>query len=312
MNKSIFDIKYPSPCFFYPIIKEMGVSVSELLTGADIQKNALLKLAQDYPFGAVIRMTELWAEAASFGMAVDMSENDFPRLSGEMYCDAEELEAAEIPMAVNEYTKPLIEAVRLVAGELDKPLIVGVTAPYTLGSLLCGTENFMVNCMTEPELVHSFLERVGCFLREYIAEYKKAGADGIILAEPSTAMLSPEMAEEFSNAHIEQLIRDVQDEDFFVIYHNCGGINHQLSGISKLSARGFHFGSDVDLEKALNIIPKDRVVMGNIDPRLFLSSNPESIKKEIADLQEKYLKYNNFVLSTGCDLSPNVVYTNFF
>lgn len=45
---------------------------------------------------------------------------------------------------------------------------------------------------------------------------------GILMAEPLTGMLSPELAVEFSEPYVRQIVQAVQDDDFLVIYHNCG------------------------------------------------------------------------------------------
>jgi uroporphyrinogen decarboxylase len=140
---------------------------------------------------------------------------------------------------------------------------------------------------------------------EYILEYKKAGADDVILAEPSVAMIPPNMTGEFSNRYIEQIIDAVQDDTFSVNYHNCGAVNQHLEVIARLNAQAFHFGSDVDLNLALNTLPKDRIVMGNIDPRLFLDANGARIEKITEGLLAKYSGFDNYICSTGCDLSPN-------
>lgn len=296
--------KTASPCLFYPVAKEMNISILELLTNSNKQKEVLVKISESYPTGSVIRMTELWCEAAAFGMECNMIENDFPKLGTALYPDVDELENVVVPSAVNSITVPLIEAVKLAVPKINKPLIVGVTAPYTLGSVLNSPEEFMVNCMTEPEIVHEFLKKITAFLIEYILEYKKVGADGIILAEPSVAMISPVMTEEFSNKYIEQIINVVQDDTFSVVYHNCGAVNQYLEVIAGLDAHAFHFGNDVDLARALNTLHGDRIVMGNIDPRLFLSANGTCIEKITADLLSKYSGVDNFICSTGCDLSP--------
>lgn len=301
-------IKNQTPCLFYPITKEMGVSVSELLTNSEVQKDALICIANKYPADAVIRMTELWCEAASFGMKVTFQENDFPKLGSAIISEADDFENIIIPDAVNEITKPLIDAVKLAKPKMNKPLIVGVTAPFTLASVLNGSEDFMVNSMTEPEMSHAFLEKLTGFLINYINEYKKAGADGIILAEPSVTMISPDMTDEFSNTYIEKIITAVQTDDFSVIYHNCGAVNSHMEVIAKLSAHGFHFGCDVDMKTAINKIPNDRLIMGNVDPRLFLSKY--GLQEKISQIKSTCSGYSNFVLSTGCDLSPNATKEN--
>lgn len=294
----------PSPCLFYPAAVRRGVPLKTLLTDAAAQAEVLCSIERDTPCGAVIRMTELWCEAAAFGMDCTLDEGEFPKLGEPVYCDAEELAGITIPEPVNAVTEPLIEAVRLAAPRLSRPLIVGVTAPYTLGSVLCGSEDFMINCMMEPELTHGFLQRLTQFLIGYIEEYKNAGAAGVMLAEPSVAMISPEMTEEFSNEYIKQILHEVSDDDFAVIYHNCGEVSAHLPVIAKLDVDAFHFGSDVSPEAALDAIDPDRPVMGNIDPRLFVAGTPASVSAAVRDLRRRCGNSDRWILSTGCDLAP--------
>jgi uroporphyrinogen decarboxylase len=293
------------PCMFYPLAKNMSFSLSELLSDSEKQKQLLVETSKSYPVGAVIRMTELWCEAAAFGMEYHITENSFPQLGIPLYNESNELKEAVFPQVYNKITTPLIEAVRLAVPLMDKPLIVGATGPYTLGAVLNGSENFMINCMTEPDIVHAFLEKLTVFLIEYISAYKSAGASAILLAEPSTAMISPEMMDEFSNSYIQKIIRALQDSRFSIIYHNCGAVNMHMESISKLDADAFHFGNEVDLDKALGCIGKEKLVMGNIDPRLFIADNKVAIEKTTMDLLNKYSSFENWKISTGCDLSPD-------
>ena len=205
----------PMPCLFYPVAGKLSLSISDVLADAKNQAHLLTEIDRNYPVGAVIRMTELWCEAASFGMDCTVSENDFPKLGNPIYLSADDLDASVCPAVYNRVTESLIEAVRLAAPSLDKPLIAGVTGPFTLGSVLNGSEDFMVNSMTEDSIVHSFLSKITDFLTSYILEYKAAGASGVILAEPSVSMISPEMTAEFSNIYIQKIINKVQDEHFF-------------------------------------------------------------------------------------------------
>lgn len=294
----------PAPCLFYPAARAKALPMQTLLTDASAQAELLVSIAREYPVSAVVRMTELWCEAAAFGMDCTFPEDDFPKLGAPLYAQADSMARVCAPGAVNPVTAPLIEAVRLAASRLELPLIVGVTGPYTLGSVLGGSEDFMVNCMMEPELAEGFLTALTDFLISYILEYKKAGADAVMIAEPSVSMISPAMTEDYSNVYLERIISAVQDDTFRVIYHNCGDVNRHLSVISQLPAAGFHFGSAVDLSAALSAIPTDRLVMGNVEPQLFLGEDVEAIAAQACQARAKAAGAANFVLSTGCDLSP--------
>ena len=303
--KNLMSAKGAAPCLFYPVAKEMGIPLQEVLSDSRKQTDVLLRIADAWPVSAVIRMTELWCEAAAFGMPCTMDDMDFHKLGAAVYSDSASLQSAVVPAPVNNTTAPLIEAVRLAAPQLNKPLIVGITGPYTLGSVLNGAGEFMMNAMMEPDVTHAFLEKITAFLIDYALEYKKAGANGVIMAEPSVAMISPDMVEDLSNPYIEKIISAVQDDSFSVIYHNCGAVNSHLKAIATLSAHAFHFGSDVDLNLALHVVASDRLVMGNLDPRRFLTATPDDIEAETRALLTQYAAFENYVCSTGCDLSPS-------
>ena len=65
------------------------------------------------------------------------------------------------------------------------------------------------------------------------------------------------------------------------------------SSIASTGAAAFHFGNAVDMEEMLEKMPKDRLVMGNIDPAgQFRNGTPESIREETLALMERCCKYD--------------------
>ena len=64
-------------------------------------------------------------------------------------------------------------------------------------------------------------------------------------------------------------------------------------------------GNAIDMEKALLALPKDKLILGNIDPAgIIRNGTPEQVKEETLKLLEKCGQYSNFVLSSGCDIPP--------
>lgn len=302
--QGIADSRLAMPCLFYPAVREQNVHMTDALQNAAVQAEVLRHIAKYWPTAAVVRMTELWCEAAAFGMDCRITDASFPAL-GEPLCEeTEDLAELAMPPVENQVTAPLIEAVRLASPDLNKPLLVGMTGPYTLGAVLCGSEDFMVACMTEPETVHVFLDALCGFLMDYALAYRQAGAAGILIAEPATAMISPAMMQEFSNVYLDRITDSVQDETFAVIYHNCGAANPHVQTIAGLHAAAFHFGSDIDLARARGMIPADRAVMGNLDPRAFLGAQPDAIRQKAVQQQAQWGALAQWIPSTGCDLAP--------
>ncbi|MCD8350739.1 MAG: hypothetical protein LUC93_09035 [Planctomycetaceae bacterium] len=296
--------KEPVPCLFYPAVSASGTPMREALFDPECQSRLLLDSAERYPAGAVVRMSELWCEAAACGATCTYTDNAFPVVT-DTVADAEALDEFHFPEPVNDITRPMIEAVRLVAPRAGKPVFVGVTGPFTLASVLAGTEDFLMAALSEPEEVISFLDRAAAFIADYAAAYKDAGAAGVMLAEPSIAMIAPDMAEDLSSALVRRIIDSVQDDDLAVIYHNCGDVRKHLGGIAALGAKGYHFGDAFSLTDALESMPATALVFGNIHPAKFASLTPDAMAAETAALCETYRRYPNFVPSSGCDIGPS-------
>ena len=152
----------------------------------------------------------------------------------------------------------------------------------------------LVNCYTEPDMVHKTMEKATEFLIQYCLAYKATGAGGIVMAEPLTGLLSPDMDA-------------VQDDEFIIIYHNCGNNTVLMSdSILRTGCAAYHFGNSIDIHDMLVKVPKDIVVMGNVDPAgQFRGGTPESIKAETKRIMgECCAEFPNFVISSGCDIPP--------
>ncbi len=162
-------------------------------------------------------------------------------------------------------------------------------------------------------MVHLVLEKCTTFLVEYTKAFKNVGANGIMMAEPVSGLLSPLLEEEFSSPYIKQIVDAVQDDSFIIIYHNCGdNVPKMMDSILSTGAAAYHFGNAVDLERDIIAqVPSDTVVMGNIDPAGVLRlGTPESVRITTLSFLKKCAKYPNFVLSSGCDIPPMTPWEN--
>lgn len=170
----------------------------------------------------------------------------------------------------------------------------------------------MINCYDEPELVHTVMRKTTEFLIKYALAYKSVGASGIVMAEPLTGLLSPSLAEEFSEPYVKQIIKAVQDDDFIVVYHNCGGGTiKMIDSILRTGASAYHFGNAIDMSEMMTKIPSNVVAMGNVDPSSqFRNGTPESIKAETKRIMGECHDYQNFIISSGCDIPPLTPWEN--
>ena len=185
--------------------------------------------------------------------------------------------------------------------------------PYSLAGRLMDVTEIMYTCFDEPEMVHTVLEKVTAYLIKYGQGLKDTGADGIMMAEPLAGVLSPDLAEEFSVPYVKKIIEALQDENFAVIYHNCGNsVPSMLDQLFTQGAAAYHFGNSIDLEAdILQKVSEDTVIMGNVDPAAQLAEGtPESVTAATRELMEKCGKYKNFIPSSGCDIPAHAKWEN--
>jgi len=184
--------------------------------------------------------------------------------------------------------------------------------PYSLAGRLMDVTEIMYLCFDEPETVHVVLEKATEYLIAYGQAMKDAGADGIVMAEPLAGLLNPDMAEEFSVPYVQRIIQALQDENFALIYHNCGNsVPQMLDQIYAQGAAAYHFGNAVDMGEIMKHTPADILVMGNIDPAgEFAGGTVESITEKTKALLAACGGYENFVPSSGCDIPAHAKWDN--
>lgn len=306
--------KKPLPILSFPCVSLLGVSVRELISDSELQAKGMKLVAERTDSAAAVSFMDLSVEAECFGATVVVSDDEVPTVKGRIVNDMDEAEALEIPSVDSGRTPLYISAIKR-ASELicDRPVLAGMIGPFSLAARLLDVSEIMIDCYDDPDMVHTVLEKCTAFLCEYAKAYKAAGANGIVMAEPVSGLLSPMLEEEFSSPYVKQIVDAVQSEDFALIYHNCGdNVPKMLDSILSTGASAYHFGNAVDIERDIIAhLPSDVLVMGNVDPAGVLRlGTPEKVREETLSLLERCSKYPNFLLSSGCDIPPMTPWEN--
>lgn len=302
------EIKKTMPVLSFPCISLMGITVNQLINDPKLQAEGMKLVADEVDSAASVSMMDLSVEAEAFGSEVKTSEYEVPTVTGALVTSMEDVEALRIPEVGEKRTGLYIEAIGKACELItDRPVFAGVIGPFSLAGRLMDVTEALVNCYIEPDMVKATMEKATEFLINYINAYKKVGANGVMMAEPLTGLLSPDLAAEFSEPYVKRIVEAVQDDDFIVIYHNCGDNTiDMIDSILRVGAAAYHFGNSISMAEMMKKIPSDIVAMGNIDPaNQFCNGTPESIREVTLSLMEELCdKYPNFVISSGCDIPP--------
>lgn len=300
-------VKKALPVLSFPAIQLMDITVKELISDSDLQAKGMKLIADRVDAAASVSLMDLSLEAECFGSTIRYSDNEVPTVIGSIISTEEEAEALKIPEIGAGRTIIYIEAIEKACKLItDRPVFAGIIGPFSLAGRLLDVTEAMIYCYEEPDMVHTLLEKVTEFLIKYAKAYKAVGAHGIVMAEPLAGLLSPALAEEFSSEYVKKIVDAVQDDNFLVIYHNCGNSTIQtIDSILSTGSAAYHFGNAISMAEMMTHIPEDTIAMGNVDPAgEFRNGTPESIREATLKVMDACCKYPNFVISSGCDIPP--------
>ena len=296
----------------HPGIELIGSTVRKAVTDGQVHADAICALNEAFPAAAVTAIMDLTVEAEAFGAEIRFSENEIPNVIGRLVNDADEVAALGVPGLDKGRVQEYLKANRLVAARVqDKPVYGGCIGPFSLAGRLFDLSELMMSMYMEPETVTALLEKCTDFLSAYVRAMKETGISGVVMAEPAAGLISNDDCLQYCTPYVKQIIDEVQDDSFKVILHNCGNTGHCTDAMVRSGAWALHFGNRADMVEALKACPPDLPVLGNIDPvGVFQQASPEQVYTAVSALLEKTAPYDNFILSSGCDVPPHTPVDN--
>lgn len=292
------------PILSFPSTQLLGITVRELISSSDMQVKGMQAIAEKCSIGASLNMMDLSVEAEAFGAKIRFYDDDIPAVEKGIIEDIADAESIIVPEVGAGRTSICIDGVKKAKEKItDIPVFCGVIGPYSLVGRLFDMTELMMECFDSPDEVKILLSKATEFIIKYIKAFKSVGADGVIMAEPAAGLLSPSLAEEFSMPFVQQIFNEINSDDFIIFYHNCGNAaGDMLDMIAELNADIIHLGNAINLKKAIEELPKDKIIMGNVNPVLFRTGTPDDIRADVQRVFDECSDYENFMISTGCDV----------
>lgn len=297
------------PVLYFPCLKNIGMGVPESVQDPKKIAIAMEEVIKEYPDTiAAITGMDLTVDTEAFGGEVNFSDVQAPNIVKHLISTVDEIKALELPDIhsgrVDVFCEACVEAEKRIK---DRPIFGGMLGPFSLAANLLDVTDAMMKTVTDKDAMKILLDKCTDWLIMRAKEYKKCGANGVFIAEPTAGLLSPAMLDELSSVYVKKMVDAVQDDYFFLILHDCGKVTKSVKSMYETGCKGHHFGNSVDMKDILPQIPADVLVFGNIDPSTdFFSGTPESIKEKTTALLNDMADYPHFVLSSGCDLAPMV------
>jgi len=179
-------------------------------------------------------------------------------------------------------------------------------APFTMGYLSMGFENFFVALLERPAFVHKLLE---ARTEWCIAMFKKAvslGAEVLILGEDGAhkggPMISPQMWRQFVLPLHRRIVEEVGAP---VIWHSDGAMESLLPMAVEAGFMGVHPlepAAGMDLGEVKREFGEDLVLVGNVDVGVLYGSDLEAVRQEVRRCFEQGAPGGGFMLSSASSI----------
>lgn len=300
------------PVLTFPAGELTGATVEALVTTAGAQVAGQVALRERYALPVLLSCMDLSVEAEAFGCEVVLSRDEVPTVPGRLVTTRAAADALVVPPPGAARTAVYLDAVRGLKALPGRPLVLaGMLGPFSLAARIYGVSDALSLTIEDPELAHVLLDKATQFLTAYAAAFKAAGADGVIMAEPTAGLLSPKALGAFSSAYVRRVVAGVDDETFTLMLHNCAARLMHLPAVLESNAKALHFGRPMDIAAALSAAPPEVVVCGNLDPSTYwVQGSPDEMQAAVRELLAVTRAHRNFVLSSGCDVPPKTPLAN--
>ncbi len=293
-----------SPLVGYPAVSYTGTTVEKALQDARVQADALLAYAAAAKPDVLFPFMDLSVESEALGLPVRFKEMDSPDITDHPVKSADDLARLADPRVPDGGRFPVVlETIRTLKAESDAMVGGYLASPFTLAGQLMSAEEISINTMLDPDLCHTVLDFSCGVTCDFAAAQEEAGADFVVLLEPTAALLSPELYEHFVGPYVRRVVERVNVP---LVLHVCGQTTKLIPSFVKDPVQGLSLDTDVDLAAVAPEVPADIAIIGNVSPvDEMLNGTPESIRAAVMKLGADMAPYPNFVASTGCDVPPN-------
>lgn len=290
------------PLMGYPGVQLTHSSLKQNGFNAELHYRSIYKLVEMFAPDVIFYMMDLAIEAGAIGLQIRYPLEESASVELHPVQHISDLDVYKVLDPIfDARIRSYIDTMSLMSRNL-KNVTRGayVIGPFSLAGLMLGASEIALATVDNPDLVLATLNYAEDVISRYAKELVNAGADLVAILEPTATFLSPKSFSRFSGNYVNRIARRL---DAMTVLHICGDTTRLVPVMGQLDIQGLSLDSMVDLSIAARKIPSDMVLIGNLDPvRIMVNESPEGVRRAVRNLLDAMSPYENFVLSTGCDL----------
>lgn len=298
-----------APLVGYPGARLTRTTICQNLLDPAIHLRSLCALHDRWGMDIIFPMMDLSVEADALGLPVRLLGNESPTVMEHPVVGREDLDRLRrVDVLTDARLQGFLEVIHGMSS--IQATLVGsyVVGPFSLAGLLMGAAQAAMATVRNAAFLHEVIAFAVEVVESYARKTVDAGADLVVVLEPTGVLLSPESFRVFSGAYVRQLVERIPVP---CVLHVCGNSTRLLPAMAESGVQGLSLDSAVDLAAAAAGLPETMVLVGNVAPvDVMGSSDRDVVIGAVRSLRDSMARFPNFVLSTGCDLPVNTPWEN--
>ena len=300
-----------APLLGYPGARLTNSSLKQNEFNPAVHAATISRIVERFTPDVAFFMMDLSLEAGALGLSVRYPLFESPTVEEHPVKQADDLERLRVVDPLEDARiRSYIRTMELLSRSISIPRAAYVTGPFTLAGLLMGASDIAMATITDPDLVHQTVHFCTDICIRYSRALTEAGADIIVILEPTATFLSPQAFAEFCGAYVREVIASPGAAGDAVL-HICGDTSHILREMCATGACALSLDSPVDLRAAASRVGHEVILIGNIDPvGIMVQQSPQEVACATRRLLDSMAQCDSFILSTGCDLPYETPHEN--
>ena len=306
-------------------LMEQKVTYRDWATNPALAAESFVKGVEQWKMPYTVTLVDLSITAADLGAHVRMDTENTPFVDNHIIHTPEDYEKIECPDVTKGRVGTLIEMNRLLAEKMNKRSFhIGfLEGPLLTLTQAGGAEQVFMDMFTEPSTVHKALKettKMCCAGAEKMAE---AGVEGLCwdyLWANYSCLGDPEYGEFEGDKYAKACNDKVRELGIGLGIHNCADLPHLDTQVKKFGVDMYSMayyplipGSPTATEVIDNGYADKCLMMGNIDPQMFMRSSVEQISTTTKDLCQEVKTAlcrrglnSRYCISSGCEVPPDL------
>lgn len=291
----------------YRAIRGEG-SILDAIKKPDLAAEITLQPVRRYGVDAAVLYSDIVVPAHAVGFGIDVAPGTGPVAPAPLRTSADLARLRALNVDDISY---VVETVKILAAELQVPLLAFAGAPFTVASYLIEGrpsrtyENTKHMMRADTSLWHEIMERLVQHSVEFISAQISAGAEAFQLFDSWAGALSRRDYDAYVKPHTQSVFQQLHQRDASVAGIHFGiGCDHLLESMNDVGNTVIGLDWRTRISDARARLGANTVVQGNLDPA-FVLSDRELALTGTDDVLADNANHPGHIFNLGHGVQPN-------